>query len=228
MGKLLVMLVCVLLIGCSSTKIHLYSRYLSNYEIKTVSENIENLGFDVEINTLPFPVEINESTLIYPVIFNYDEDLDGLTSSLSLLGWPISNKELLVNGNHWFQNSAGLFILPEGVQQDDKIPPQDLANEYESKNCEKPLKIKLNSDNTYQFFFTEMPNNRSDYLKGQWKLTSYPYIELISFNERWLFYFEIERKIEVDKVSEIDIMELIPQDKYEIFPNCSFVYGQRI
>jgi hypothetical protein len=167
MGNLIVMLVSVLLIGCSSTKIHLYSRYLSDSEIKKVSENIENLGFDVEINTLPFPDEIHESTLVYPLMFNYDEVLSGLTSSLAQLGWPISNKELLVNGNHWFQNSAGLFIIPEGVKQNDRIPPQDLANEYESRNFDKPLKIKLNSDNTYQFVFTKIPDNRSDYLKGQ-------------------------------------------------------------
>jgi hypothetical protein len=76
--------------------------------------------------------------------------------------------------------------------------------------------------------FTQETAGITDHLKGFWKLTSYPYMELSSQNERWLFYFEIEQKVETDKVSNIDIIELKPADKYKFFPDCSFVFGIRV
>ncbi|TPH14604.1 hypothetical protein [Litorilituus lipolyticus] len=221
-------LICFYLIGCSSSKVHLYSRYLSDSEIKKVSEEIEELGFDVVTNTLSFPEKINQSTLVYSPFLNDGKNLDSLVNLLSKLDWPISNIELLVNGNHWFKNdSIGLFLLHEGIKRNDTTPAQDLVNEYEVRGCDIPVKMKLYRDNTYQLFFANKPSDRTDYLEGIWKLRSYPYLELTSFNERWWFYFEIEQKTEIDKVSEIEIIELKPLDKYSFIPNCSFIYGQR-
>ena len=221
-------LICFFFIGCSSSKVHLYSRYLSDAEIKRVSEEVEKLGFDVVTNTLSFPETINQSTLVYSPFINDDKNLDSLVNLLSQLDWPISNSELLVNGNHWFKkDSVGLFLLPEGIKQNDTIPTQDLVNEYEARGCDIPVKIKLYRDNTYQLIFATKSSDRIDHLEGTWKLRSYPYLELTSFNERWWFYFEIEQKTEVDKVSEIEIIELKPIDKYDFIPNCSFAYGQR-
>lgn len=220
--------ICFFFIGCSSSKVHLYSRYLSDTEIYTVSEEIEKLGFNVVTNSLSFPEEINQSTLVYSPFLNNDKNLDSLTKLLSKLGWPISNANLLVHGNHWFkEDSIGLFLLLEGINRNDTIPTQDLVNEYEARGCDISVKIKLYGDNTYQLIFAKKTSDRIDHLEGTWKLRSYPYLELTSFNERWWFYFEIEQKAEVDKVSEIEIIELKPVDKYVFIPNCSFAYGQR-
>ena len=90
------------------------------------------------------------------------------------------------------------------------------------------MNIRLNKNNTYQLSFTNKNNERTDHLKGNWKIRSYPYIELTSFNERWWFYFEIEQKVESDKVSKIKIIELKPVESYYFFPNCSFANGVRI
>jgi hypothetical protein len=229
MKTILNVLICLLFIGCSSSEVHLYSRYLSDAEINKISKEIEKLGFDVVTNNLSFPETINQSTLVYSPFLDDEKQLDSLINLLSQLDWTISNTEFLVNGNHWFKNdSVGLFLLPEGIKQNDKIPTQDLANEYEAKGCDIFVKIKLQNDNTYQLLFTKKSSDRVDHLKGTWKLRSYPYLELTSFNERWWFYFEIKQLTEIDKVSEIEIIELKPIDKYSFIPNCRFVYGQRI
>ncbi|KGJ89447.1 hypothetical protein [Thalassotalea sp. ND16A] len=229
MKLIFIMLVSFISIGCSSGQVHMYGRYLSETEIKTISENIEKLGFDVVTNTSPFPDTVTQSTLIYSPFLTDDNGVDDLLNSLSQIGWPIENTEFLVNGNHWFKkNSVGLYLLPEGMKQNDKIPVQDLINEYESRDCDTSVKIQLNRDQTYQFVFQSKSSERNDHLKGIWKLRSYPYIELTSFNQRWWFYFEIEKKIETDNVSSIEIIELKPLDSYKFFPNCSFAYGQRI
>jgi len=90
------------------------------------------------------------------------------------------------------------------------------------------VNLHLNKNNTYRLSFTNRINERTDHLKGSWKIRSYPYIELTSTNKRWWFYFEIERKVESDKVSKINIVELKPVDRYSLFPNCSFVNGIRV
>ncbi|MEW6997443.1 hypothetical protein AADZ86_07050 [Colwelliaceae bacterium BS250] len=217
------------LISCSSTEVHLYTRYLSDIEIEKISSKLDESNFKVVTNTLSFPETIHQSTLLYSPFIKGEKTLDTLINSLSEIGWTIPSVEALVSGNHWYsKNSVGLFLLPEGVKQKDKIANQDLANDYESRNCDTLVNIRLNNNNTYQLTFTNKTNERTDHLKGTWKIRSYPYVELTSFNERWWFYFEIEQKIETDKVSDIEIIELKPVESYSFFPNCSFVNGIRV
>lgn len=214
--------------ACSSTKVHLYTRYLTDHEIKEISNELENADFDVIPNKLSFPDTIHESTLLYSPFIQGEERLESITHSLTKLGWVIPSVQSLVSGNHWYKkNSVGLFLLPEGVKQNDKMARQDLANVYESRNCSTSVKIYLNTDQTYQLVFAQKTEDQTDHLSGTWKMRSYPYLELTSNNEMWWFYFKIEQKIEIDKVSKIEIVELHPEDKYKFFPNCSFVYGIR-
>ncbi len=229
MKFLSVLIISITLIACSSTEVHLYTRYLSDAEIEKISSKLNKSNFKVVPNTLAFPEKINRSTLLYSPFISGEGTLDILINSLSDIGWAIPNVEALVAGNHWYsKDSVGLFLLPEGVKQRDKIANQDLANDYESRNCSTSVNIRLNKNNTYQLSFTNKTHERTDHLKGSWKIRSYPYIELTSFNERWWFYFEIEQKVESDKVSKIKTIELKPVENYSFFPNCSFVNGVRI
>ena len=216
-------LLCFILVACSSTKVHLYTRYLTEPEVEKIISKLEGSNFDVIPNKLSFPDTVYESTLLYSPFIQGEERLQSILNSLSELGWAVPSVHFLVSGNHWYQkDSVGLFLIPEGLKQKDKIAPQDLANTYESRNCSTSAKIILNTDQTYQLIFAKK-SMQTDHLTGTWKMRSYPYIELTSNNEMWWFYF----KIETDKVSKIEIVELHPEDKYKFFPNCSFVYGIR-
>jgi len=229
MKFLSIILLSITLLACSSTEVHLYTRYLSDIEIEKISSKLEESNFKVVTNTLTFPETINQSTLLYSPFIQGDKTLGLLINSLSNISWTIPNVEALVSGNHWYsKNSVGLFLIPEGVKQKDRIAIQDIANNYESRNCDTLVNLHLNKNNTYKLSFTDKTNERTDHLKGIWKIRSYPYIELTSSNERWWFYFEIEQKVESDKVSKINIIELKPVDRYLFFPNCSFANGIRI
>jgi hypothetical protein len=224
-----IIVVSITLLACSSTEVHLYTRYLSDTEIEEISLKLGEAEFKVVTNTHSFPEEIKQSTLLYSPFIKGEKTLDVLIDSLSDMGWPISNVEALVSGNHWYsQDSVGLFLLPEGVKQKDKIANQDLVNDYEGRNCDTLVNLRLNKDNTYQLSFTNRNKERTDHLKGSWKIRSYPYVELTSFNERWWFYFEIEQKVESDKISKVNIIELKPLDLYPFFPKCSFENGVRV
>jgi len=229
MKLLNIIILSIALVACSSTEVHLYTRYLSEIEIKEISSKLEESNFKVVPNTLSFPENIYQSTMIYSPFIKGDKTLDTLIQSLNEVGWPIPSVEALVSGNHWYsKDSVGLFLLPEGVKQKDKIANQELANDYESRHCDTKVSIRLNKNNTYQLSFTNKISERTDHLKGAWKIRSYPYIELTSLNERWWFYFEIEQKTELDEISKIEIIELKPVESYSFFPNCSFVSGVRV
>jgi hypothetical protein len=224
-----VLILNIALVSCSSTEVHLYTRYLSDTEIEKISKKLNKSNFKVIPNNLTFPEKINQSTLLYSPFIKGEKTLNRLLNSLSDIDWAIRNVEALVAGNHWYsKNSVGLFLLPEGLKQHDKIASQDLVNRYESRNCKTPVSIRLNKNNTYQLSFTNKVYEHTDHLKGTWKVRSYPYIELTSFNERWWFYFKIEQKVETDKVSKINIIELEPVESYSFFPHCSFEYGVRV
>ncbi len=220
-------ILCFILVACSSTKVHLYTRYLSESEIEKISTKLEDSNFEIIPNKLSFPDTVNDSTLLYSPFIQGEGRVESILNSLSELGWVVPNVHFLVSGNHWYQkDSVGLLLLPEGVKPKDKMAPQDIANIYESKNCNTSVKIHLNADKTYQLVFAKK-NKQTDHLIGTWKMRSYPYIELTSNNEMWWFYFKIEQKTETDKISKIEIVELHPEDKYNFFPKCSFVYGIR-
>ncbi|MFQ3237400.1 MAG: hypothetical protein ACI9C4_002984 [Paraglaciecola sp.] len=52
--------------GCvSKAKVHVYAKYLSTEEKKSISQKIEALGFIVVLNELAFSTNITDSTIIY-------------------------------------------------------------------------------------------------------------------------------------------------------------------
>lgn len=222
-------LFCLYLTGCTSTKVHFYTRYLPTTDVSKITKALEDANFTVVKNRHAFPEDIEQSAVLYSLFIQDDKSVSLLTKTLTEIGWPIQQTRALVAGNHWYtKNSVGLYLLPDGVKTANKVATQDLADDYQSRNCNESVKISLKDDNRYTMMFSENKESKADHLNGYWKVRSYPYLELTSLNEQWWFYFEIEQKIEVDKVSKIQIVELKPVDQYRFFPNCSFVTGVRL
>ena len=218
--------------ACSSTKVHLYTRYLSAEETEAVTKDLEGLGFDIIANTLVFPDEVQQSTLLYSPFVEGENTLNILIDTLANIGWLVPTVQLIFAGNHYYtKNSVGLLLLPDGVRQSDKVTGQDLVNEYESGNCQDSMTLRLNSDASYQFLYltqTDHKSQKSEQLQGSWQITSYPYIELVSSNKMWRFYYEIQKKLATDVVGKIEIIELKPVDEHYTLPKCSFIYGLRV
>jgi len=223
-----VVFLCFFILACSSTKVHLYTRYLSVQETERMTKVVEDLGFDIVANSLAFPDEVQQSTLLYSPFVQGEDKVNVLIDSLDKAGWVISSVKPIFAGNHYYtKNSVALLLLPDGVFPSDKVTSQDIANEYESKACEASLKLRLNSDASYQFLYSNTVPSQTEQLTGSWQITSYPYIELTSLNKVWRFYYEIQKSTVTDVVGKIDIIELKPIDEHYKLPKCSFVYGVR-
>jgi hypothetical protein len=197
-------------------------------EIEFVTNNLEELGFDIVTNSLAFPDEIEQSTLLYSPFVQGEDSINILIDSLDDAGWVVSNIKPIFAGNHYYtKNSVGLLLLPEGVMQSDKVTSQDIVNEYESKACEASIKLRLNRDASYQFIYSNKAPPKTEQLTGSWQITSYPYIELISSNKLWRFYYEIQKNTTTDVVGKIEMIELKPIDEHYKLPKCRFIYGVR-
>jgi len=212
--------------------VHLYSRYLSPTQVNAVTSKLNELGFKVETNTLAFPDTVKQSTLVYSPFIESEQRLNSLIGDVEKLGWTLSRPQILMEGNHWYtKNNVGLFLLPEGARKKDSIAAQDLAHEYQTRQCAFTASIKLNRDSSYELSFStsfkKLINTRADFIKGQWKITAYPYLELKSINNEWLFYFKINTKKIVDNIGKVNIIELIPEDNYTALPKCNYAYGIR-
>jgi len=230
MKFILIVSLCFTLLACSTTTVHLYSRYLSKDEISAVKSKLTDLGFKVEINTLAFPDEVKQSSLIYSPFIENEQRLSTVVDSVSALGWQLSNTQMLKEGNHWYtKNNVGLFLVPEGARARDNIAISDLVNEYKTRNCTTSAAIRLNNNGSYKISFSQSLSNsrvnRTDFNRGHWKITAFPYVELKSLNKKWFFYFKIEEI--VDNIGTVNLIELVPENNYPVLPNCSFAFGLR-
>lgn len=224
-----VVFLCFFVLGCSSTKVHLYTRYLSAQETEIITKNLAGNGFNVIPNTLVFPDDIQQSTLLYSPFVQGEDSVNILIETLADIGWVIPYVQPLFAGNHYYtKNSVGLLLVPDGGMQSDKVTSQDVANEYEGKTCDTAIKLRLNSDGTYQFSLPDKVQSQTEQLEGTWQITSYPYIELTSSNKGWRFYYEIQKSTKTDVVGKIEFIELKPIDDHYMLPNCSFVIGLRL
>jgi len=224
-----VVFLCFFILACSSTKVHLYTRYLSPQEVKTITVNLEEKGFDVINNTLVFPDGIEQSTLLYSPFVEGEDTVNILIESLEQKGWLISSVQPIVAGNHYYtKNSLGLLLLPAGISPSAKMTEADLANDYQSKACQSSMTLSLNSDASYQFSFTDKLTHQNEQSQGSWQITSYPYIELISSGKNRRFYYQIEKSIVTDVVGKAEIIELKPIDDHYTLPKCTFHYGLRL
>jgi hypothetical protein len=224
----LVLLFLPFMFGCTNqTTVHLYGRYLSPPITTNIKNTLERAGFNVEVNQLTFPSSIQQSAILYSPLIEDRDAISAIIEQLSLLNYPIHKNQPLVAGKHFYtKNNLGLFILPEN----ENLTKQsiDIANAYKSVNCGHTVSLNLNKDGTYTLFFAQLPfSDTTDYLKGVWHFTEYPYLSLGPKNGYEWFYFKMQQEHTVDKIGKIHKTLLISQDKYSHLHFCDFAYGLR-
>lgn len=228
MKLILCLFLSLFLASCSSTNVHLYSRYLTDAEIEEITTKLEASNFKVILNDLLFPETIVHSSLIYSPFIQHDSGVEGLIGALNEIGWSVQSASSLVSGNHWYsKNNVELLLLPDGFTPHQGMLSQDIAHLYTSGNCSTDISLQLNKNNTYQLTFNTEDGDNNAQMNGRWRITGFPYIELKSNDEAWWFYFKIEQRIETDQIGNVEIVELLPETEYELLSNCSFVYGVR-
>ena len=128
MNKLNIVLVLLLLTACSAkTRIHFYTTHLSEDKVNEVINAIDKDTFEVTLNSLPYPNDINDNAIIYSPSTNSRERLNVLMAVLSGVGFNISTASLIAANNHSFtENNLGLYLFPDDYVQPELISFQIL------------------------------------------------------------------------------------------------------
>lgn len=222
----LLTLVAILLSCCSQTTVHLYSRYLSDEQVNTISTSLAAKDFVVKPNQLRFPDSVSQSSITYSPMIKDRQAVEKVVSTMHDMGWHIYRSDMLVADNHWYkENSIALMLLPPDLNIQNSM--QNWAFKYTSHQCKTSLTIHLNPNGQYQTLNFKDRVIKHDLGQGSWRIIQYPIIELTAPSVDWPLYFELKSYIQTDIVGEIQMYQLSPLDKYAFLSNCSFVYGIR-
>lgn len=222
-------LVAFFLSGCSQTTVHLYSRYLSDTQIKEINKELVEADFIVKVNQLTLPASITLSSLTYSPLINDRNAVNKVINAMNNIAWDIHHTSMLFTDNHWYkENSIALMLVPPGVDLQSQTNQQDWVNMYKSQNCDRDLSIHLKRDGHYKILNDKNLLIKHDYVKGKWSISDFPYLELRAKDSDWGFFFELKTYTQKDKIGEVHIWELAPMNNYPVFAGCSFVYGIRL
>ena len=218
----------LLFCSCSQTTVHLYSRYLSDSQIKAIDKKLVAADFIVKPNHLKFPKSIVQSSLTYSPTISDPNAVNNVINTMANIGWDINNTSMLFTDNHWYkENSIALMLVPPNVDPQALTNQQDWANDYTSQDCEHNLILNLDLSGKYQILTDQNLLLKHDYAIGKWTISDFPYLELRAKDSDWGFYFELKNYVVTDKVGEIQISELRPMSNYNIFAGCTFMHGVR-
>lgn len=215
------------LIGCSHTTVHLNTRYLNDDQIKQVVDTIEDHNINVRVNNHPFPRQVDRSTLMHSptMAIRHPEKVDKVRDLLNGIGWELQGTDILVASNHRFtERNLGLFLVPENTVIGQGRSISDLAQIYQSVDCELTYQIRLNFDGSFEFNVES-----SSYISfdGKWEITDYPYIRLFQEESYLNFYYQVVQKQVLDNVGIVNIIALKPLSQSSWLPICKVEYGIR-
>ncbi|MBC3766035.1 hypothetical protein [Neptunicella marina] len=229
MNKLLCLICLLLISACSTTKVVLNQRYISQQQSAAIVQKLESAGYEVVTNDYAFPQTITQSTLLYSLSMQDQQAVFNVQALLSELGWPVDQLQPLNAGNQWYSvNSLGVYLLPDNVDVLKKEQGVDLPGEYKTEHCEKSGKLTLKQNKQYKLTLSgDMSKEQRQSLSGTWRITDFPYVELRSDNREWFLYFEVAQQLREDQLGKIAVTAIKPVEDYW-FKGCQFVSGQRL
>lgn len=211
------------------TQVHLYAKYAEPEQVTELTEALLEADFNVTSNQLSIPQEITHSSILYSPLLKSREDLAKVKAITEQLGWQNLQEDSLVSGNHWYtKNSMALFLLPDGEKGKQRIATKNLVNRYQSTQCDQEISLTFADNGRYQLEFSNNNKNQRAFAKGDWKVTSLPYISLRSDDGIWWFYLTVRQEDAVDKIGKAKLTILTPVENYTQFPQCDLVFGERV
>lgn len=216
------LIMTLLLSGCSSTpNIYLNERYLTETDITSVRSMLSEQGLSVEVVDIPFPNNVDTSTLMYSPLLSAETTLDTVLKTLEQEGYSSVTVIPLKQGNHLYkQNSVGLYLLPPGIKSL-AASEQSYAHRYHAEGCPNEPSLALKRDKTFIY------ESKGNQLVGRWEVPDMPYLRLYSKQPYINFYYRVSNETRSDKLGDVDIVSLTPMSDSSNIAACQMVYGVR-
>ncbi len=218
-----------LLAACSSPTVYLYAKHLTPKEQTKITNALKNKGYNVEINQLKFPQNINSTSILYSPMLSKQgyESLNQLISLAESLDIPVISTELMRSGNHSVSSDGfAFFVVPDSIDLEKARMALFEGQVFKAENCESHLNITIREDNEIQLSAGSLNSNDGDVL-GFYEIRGNG--EFLAFTPEprgRIMHFEIHRGQQIEKVGLVQTTRLSPMSDYKHLKNCQFVYGE--
>lgn len=209
------------LTACSTTTVHVNTRYLDEQQVADVTRKLRQAQFKVKTNAHPYPAGVYSTTVLYSPLLQDRDAVFRLESAMSE-DWPVSHIRALQMSNHWYSRSSiGLYIVPEDINPQSGLSAADLSQAYRIAGCTANGQLTLHTNGEFTLSLAAQT------IAGHWHITSYPYIELNADAPYLHTYLEVSQHTEVDKVSPVKVTTLMPVEARLLPEGCTLQYGIR-
>ncbi|MFK7862980.1 MAG: hypothetical protein AB8B95_02020 [Pseudohongiellaceae bacterium] len=161
MFKYLLFLAFSILASCASKpRIHIFSLGIEEDELDSLSQRLDEAGFDARANTLPVPPTFVEHTVIFPAITQDFTKIELITSALAEAGYDSPRLILESEANHSYStDNIGVYLL----NPDFRVNASSLITDPYSLGGEEANPLSYN-------YFSECPQGS----ESQSELNLYP------------------------------------------------------
>ncbi len=127
-------LAAFILSACATTTVHLNTRYLTAQQENDLVLLLLDNDFNVNTVDYAFPLNIEQSAIVYSPLLNNPQALATLEKILPPAGYPLAHRNALVEGKHWFtKNNIGVYPIPDDTDFHSVTLPANLSHKYKVK-----------------------------------------------------------------------------------------------
>lgn len=217
--KYLVLFISLLLVGCQKPEVYLYSKYISQQEVQHLSQEFEDAGYKVEVNSLPFPQGISDTSILFSPMLKDRKNVDKAVGVLNDQGLEVNSISSLVEGSHFVtKNALAVFIVSD---LDVFESPLQSGQTFASKNCDTEYEIHITANHSAEV------TQSGKKVGVSWQLLANQEIfQLTKSNGNGPNYnYDIYKSVSRTPVGVVDEITLKPILWNTWFGDCEFYYG---
>lgn len=215
--KYLFLLTAFLLVGCQKPSIYLYSKYITETERQKLTEQFEQEGYQVVVNTLPFPQGVRQTSILYSPMLKDPNNLDKTIAILKKQGIEIDSVSSLVEGSHFVTKDAlAVFIVfnPEVF-----AAPVKQGQIFASQNCDNEFELHINQGNNASVKINDETTTVTWRLLANNDILSFRKYQGADYN------YDVIRDVASTPVGVVDEIRLKPIVSNSWLGECEFYYG---
>lgn len=215
--KYLVLLSALLLAGCQKPSIYLYGKYISEQEAQQLSKEFEQAGYQVELNSLPFPQGISNTSILSSPLLKKRTDLEKAVTILEGQGLEVNSISSLVEGSHFVtKNALAVFVVSN---RDVFAEPVRTGQVFTSSNCETEFEIHINAS------YKAKVKEAKKAVNVSWQLVANQEIFQLTNSNGTNYNYDIYKSVSSTPVGVVDEIRLKPILANTWFGACEFYYG---
>tara|TARA_R110002072_G_scaffold50835_1_gene136423 strand:+ start:15805 stop:16485 length:681 start_codon:yes stop_codon:yes gene_type:complete len=221
----ILVLVGGLLVGCTTTRVFIFTEGLEANEAAALNSEILMAGFQVVTNTLPVPEGVARATIMYSPEHRSLKQIEKLRDLLLAIGYPTDLEPFSLGNHHYTGSNVGFYPTPYTGTETTELTIQ--GRELFGECPVYDATLQLNQDLTFSFDligFDEITHQEThDIQAGIWWQTHEAVFLSAAKRE---YEFRLERIKGRSDYATIDGIRLLQVGPEQLKGRCNFVYQE--